>query len=347
MPHRIAAFLLALVALFAPAHALVAYADDGPSPAPSVRPPAGVLHHVQADRDVVAPRPAPTHGPRNEVVVLVGGYQSCSCDNTFAALESELTAAGFDYKRFGQDPDFPYDTYGPIGPSAANLRDEIHELSIKYPAVHIVTHSMGGVVADQAFAQGLTGASVATYISWSAPHNGSATARAIGAVSPIANAISGRRDYTRRVLLHMGWESDSDAARDTAVARPVAPPAGVVRVDIREATDAVVPARDATDPGVYSLVFDDAREGHGGALTDPRVLRATIQTIETRAVPPDDRSPQLKKAAARTSWLFDWLVPIMTAAIAIALALWAFPDRLGGGNLLDRVLGPARRRSRW
>ncbi|MDQ2952558.1 MAG: hypothetical protein M3R54_09875, partial [Chloroflexota bacterium] len=135
--------------------------------------------------------PSAWPAPR-ELVVLVGGYQSCACpdDGTFDALRDRLSGNDrFEVIRFGTDPRFPYDTYGPIGPNARNLRDEIRSASPQYSGVHIVTHSMGGVVADDAFAQGLSrDDGVISYVSWSAPHSGSDAARAIG----LTRVITGR-----------------------------------------------------------------------------------------------------------------------------------------------------------
>src|SRR5689334_5394328 len=114
-----AGLCLGLVLL--PSWALAASADDGssdaPAPAsPSFRPPAGVLRHVDAPTLRVDPPTATTARP--ELVVLVGGYQSCACpdDGTFDQLTTRLIASGFEVKRFGQDPRYPYDTYGRVDP---------------------------------------------------------------------------------------------------------------------------------------------------------------------------------------------------------------------------------------
>src|SRR5258708_7954645 len=75
---------------------LVASADEG-SPAPTgpvsprLRPPSGVLRHVDA------PTATPALGLASnskELVVLVGGYQSCACpdDGTFDPLRARLAA---------------------------------------------------------------------------------------------------------------------------------------------------------------------------------------------------------------------------------------------------------------
>ena len=317
------AALIAVVALtvFAP----VALADDAPAPSPRVRPPDTVLRHVDAATADVTP--APTHDPHGrEVVVLVGGYQSCSCieDNTFDTLRPRLIAAGYDVVRFGQDPRYPYDTFGHIEPSAVNLRDEVRDLGREYDAVHIVTHSMGGVVADQAFASGLSASDgVATYVAWSSPHSGSDAARALGVV----RAVRGDGGLLRDVLLHLGDEPDSHAARDLASVRPVAAPRGVVRLDLREANDLLVTEHDARDPGVTSRVLvGHGPDGHGGILTDPVAIDMTVATIATRRVPPDTRAERLLDAADRESRGLGSVVFVALCVLAVALCLRAFDD---------------------
>src|SRR4051812_42903345 len=93
---------------FLPPAALVASADEGSPVAPTnvgpqIRPPVGVLRHVDTER---APQPsfAPPRTAAKDLVVLVGGYQSCACpdDGTFDALRARLAAdGGFDVVRFG------------------------------------------------------------------------------------------------------------------------------------------------------------------------------------------------------------------------------------------------------
>src|SRR4029079_5024133 len=90
-------------------------------------------------------------------------------------------------------------------------------------------------------------------------------------------------------LLFLQMESDSAAVRDLARARPVPPPPGVTRLDLREAADVLVTARDARDPGVTSRILTRGIEGHGDILKDPEALDQTMRTIETRRGPTEDR----------------------------------------------------------
>src|SRR5258705_12104108 len=144
---RASVFVVAAMSFTLPcmvASTLVASADEGsPTPSgqvdPRIRPPSGVLRHVDA------PTATPAFGTAHrakELVVLVGGYQSCACpdDGTFGHLRERLaTIPDLDVVRFGADPRFPYDTFGAIEPSALNLRDQIRSVSDEYDAVHIVT----------------------------------------------------------------------------------------------------------------------------------------------------------------------------------------------------------------
>ena len=106
-------------------YASLALADDAPTPSARVRAPNSVLRHVDVQTLEVPPTARPdTH--RKQVVILVGGYQSCSCidDHALDLYRDRFISAGYDVVRFGQDPRYPYDTLGHIVPSARALRDE-------------------------------------------------------------------------------------------------------------------------------------------------------------------------------------------------------------------------------
>lgn len=325
MPGRLVATLtVALFLLFAPALALDAYADDGAG-----RPPEAVLRHVDASR-----APATGSAPsRKELVILVGGYQSCSCqdDPMFDSLRKGFEAAGFDVLQFGRDPRFPYDTYGQVATNAAHLRDEIRSLSPRYGAVHVVSHSMGGVVADQAFAAGLSRADgVATYVSLASPHSGSGYARGIELVHAVAGDDGG---LLRSLPLLSGIESSSDAVRDLARTAPVRPPAGVVRLDLREMTDVLVPGYDHADPGVTSRVLTGALEGHGGILDDPAAIDLTLRTMASRRVPPDDRGALLARSAEAGAAGIGSVLLLLTIVGAVVSAGAAVCRRFAPGAL--------------
>jgi hypothetical protein len=339
-PVVVAAMTLALALPLLAAPALVASADEGSPSAPiaaspRVRPPLGVLRHVDAPR-TAAPSATPA---ARELVVLVGGYQSCACpdDGTFDALRERLAGDDhMDVVRFGSDPRFPYDTYGAVAPNARNLRDEIRAASPQYAGVHIVTHSMGGVVADSAFAQGLSrDDGVISYVSLSAPHSGSDAARAIEVTQLLTGAAGGG---LREGLLWLRMEADSPAVRDLARARPSAPPAGVVRLDLREATDLLVTALDAADPGVPSRILTGPVEGHGGILSDPQAIDQTMRTIAERRVPPDERSLALRLAAEHESQRVGDGVFVAVAVLAAVACMTAMLLRGPAPTILGQAL---------
>jgi hypothetical protein len=306
-----------------------------------------MLRPVDEDRVPVAPSPHP-RTPGRELIVLVGGYQSCACpdDRTFEALRGRLAGdERFDVVRFGTDPRFPYDTFGPIATSATNLRDHIRALAPGYDGVHIVTHSMGGVVADQAFANGLSSTDgVVSYVSWAAPHSGSDAARAFVLA---ADASGGGGGPLREGLLWLRMESDSPAVRDLALARPVPPPAGVVRLDLRAGSDALVTARDAEDPGVPSRTLVGGIDGHGGILRDPLALDLTLRTIGERRVPPEERpGAVVALAEAQSNSVGSWILGAicLLAVLALASAFFFLPTQFSYLRALANLLPRAQRR---
>jgi len=305
-----------------------------------------MLRPVDEDRAV-----APTPGPRiagRELIVLVGGYQSCACpdDGTFDALRDRLSGNDrFDIVRFGADPRFPYDTYGPVQPSANNLRDQIRSLAPQYDGVHVVTHSMGGVVADRAFASGLSYSDgVVSYVSWSAPHSGSDAARALLIAGEMSGGVNGP---FRESLLWLRKETESPAMRDLALAGPVPPPPGVVRLDLREASDILVTARDGNDPGVPSRTLIGPLEGHGGILTDPVALDLTLRTISDRRVPPEERPlPVVLAAEQQSEQVGLWVLGAICVLGFLACASAALQSqlRLPYVPALQRLLPRVQRR---
>ncbi|HEV8669521.1 MAG TPA: hypothetical protein VGS01_02160 [Candidatus Limnocylindria bacterium] len=296
----IGAALLALVAL--PALSLVASADEDPPLPPAVagpplRPPLTVLRAV--DRAPAAPATATTDRPKKELIVLVGGYASEDDPHLFDAFRARVARdGGYDVVRFGRELG-TYDTLGAVDANAVQLRDSVRSVSTDYGGVHIVTHSMGGNVADRAFALGLSASDgVTSYVAWAAPHDGAHAAKAAQGWL----AVSGpARDDARAVATTYLREPDSPAVRDMARLRAPAPPPGVVRLDLRLATDGLVSSGDARDPGVPSYVLLPASvaelEGHGGILESKEAFDLTMATIRTKAVPRDERGVALRAAS--------------------------------------------------
>jgi hypothetical protein len=303
----IGATLVAAAAL--PALALVASADEGPplqpvDAGPPLRPPLTVLRAVER---APASSAIATDVPKRELIVLVGGYASEPDDHAFDAFSARVAhEGGYDVVRFGRDVG-SYDTLGAVDANAARLRDTIRSVSADYGGVHIVTHSMGGVVADRAFALGLSSSDgVTTYVAWAAPHDGAHAARAMQSTLTVSGPA---RADTRELTTSLFRDPDTTAVHDLARARAVAPPSGVVRLDLRLATDALVSSADARDPGVTARLLMPATlkelEGHGGILESEEAFDLTLATIKSRAVPPDKRGAALRAATEKVGQATD------------------------------------------
>jgi hypothetical protein len=103
----------------------------------------------------------------------------------------------------------------------------------------------------------------------------------------------------------------------------------VVRLDLRLATDELVSASDARDPGVESRVLLPTTlrdwEGHGGILDNDQALDLTLATIKYKVVPADDRGTVLRTAAQvisdRTSGLVEGLADPVFAGLCMVIIL--------------------------
>lgn len=288
------------IAVLGPGSLAVA-GDDGPPPQRADRPTRTVLRPIEVPD--LAQLAVPVSSAK-EAIVLVAGINSSPQDATFDPLIAQLFGdPRYEIYRFGADPRYPYDALGDLDTNARNLRDEIRAIGATHPAVHIVAHSMGGAVTDRAFSAGLSANDgVATYVALSSPHSGTPVLAATEGVLKLA----GDSALEIRAAFSPAFDPGSDAAHDLARTRPVPPPPGVVRLDLRMSTDWAVTARDATDPGVESrtLVPSDLRgyiDGHGSVTRDPQALRLITSTIADRAIPVDRRSWMTKLAANRQS----------------------------------------------
>lgn len=302
-------FLIALALLSA--RGFTASADDGRPPAPSGagHPPTSSsipLTELRPSQIQIAPVPpvAPEFAPlgeplrapvhTKELVLFVGGYGSRPNDGAFDDLAARFPTDRYEVRRLGDDPRFPYDTYGGVDANAQILTDEIRTVGKNYSAVNIVSHSMGGVVTDRAFANGLSaGDGVRTFVAIAGPHSGADYARAPAFLLPILGPVE---DIVRAVGVAAARDPASDAIRDLATARPIRAPAGVARVDVSLATDGLVNEFDARDPGVPQRVFLPATlreliDGHGGSLVNGQIADLVVETVRTHEVPPDRRDP--------------------------------------------------------
>jgi pimeloyl-ACP methyl ester carboxylesterase len=328
----IGATLLAWVAL--PALALVALADEDPplrpvDAGPPLRPPLTVLRSVER----VPSASAAPNGPQKELIVLVGGYASEEESHVFDAFRARAQAGGYDVVEFGRDVG-TYDTFGAIDASAVQLRDTVRTLSTGYGGVHLVTHSMGGNVADRAFDLGLSSSDgVTTYVAWATPHDGVHAARqAQGWLTASGPAREDTRAFAKALLR----DPDTAAVRDMARLHASAPPPGVVRLDLRLATDGLVSTADARDPGVASRVLlpisPNEVEGHGGILQSEQAFDLTFATIRSRAVPPDERGLALRAAADMLAQTTDLQAQVVFTGICVVCLIG------GIGGLIRRTL---------
>lgn len=304
-----------------------AAADEGP-PAKGelpVRPPATILRPLG-----IGPVLGAAEDQLPECLVTVGGLGSDPTDPKDRPfdrlLEPYLKDPRYRVIPFGTEAGFAYDTRGAVNANAKVLRDQVRAIAPGCAAIHVVAHSMGGLVADRAFARGLSSDQrVATYMPMSAPHNGATLAKAVQHVVAMDADLAGDLRTTASVLgIH---DPDSPAVRDLARRwRPPRPPRGVSAARIYMATDVLVPLWDAASPGWELRVYppDDPTdgEGHGATLRDERVHGLVREAIERRAAPIDDR-PDHERAPSPA-------YALVASGITIALAV----GLLAGGVLL-------------
>ena len=325
------------MALLPASGALTAFADDGrPLPSPAGRPPSPIPFPASELRPTeiqhgTAPSPAGQAGPglgiarQKELVIFVGGYGSQADDGGFDQLAANFDPRRFDVVRFGADPRFRYDTYDSIDRSAAALTDEIRTIGSGYSGVNIVSHSMGGAVVDRAFANGLSAADgVRTDVAIAGPHSGDDFARAPTVILPWLGPV---KEIVRAAGVAVARDPQSAAARDLASTRPVAPPRGVVRLDVSLATDGFVSERNARDPGVPQRVFlpasiGEAVDGHGGSLTNHEIGAVVTETVRSHAIPPDRRDlPTLLLTPIVWPLAAHLWLRLLAAAVALSIGL--------------------------
>jgi len=320
------------VALLPAAGAFPAAGDDGPPHVDSaaVRPSRTTLRPL--DLPELAPKVAPGRSGR-EVVLLVAGIGSSSSDRTWDALIGRLRAdPRYEVRRFGADPEHPYDTVGRLSDNADALTAEVRELATRYGTVHLIAHSMGGAVVDTALARGLSASDgVRTYIALAAPHDGSTAARYAQVVAQMAG--DARPEARAIASIVQGRDIAGPATEDLARLRLGATAAGIARLDLRMASDVAVIERDAAVPGVDARVLlprgaGEWLDGHGAITSDPRALDLVTTTVARRAAPSDMRGVEIAQAA-RTSRIADAVMPwaLGLAAVCLIAACWALRRR--------------------
>ncbi|MGH2378528.1 MAG: esterase/lipase family protein [Candidatus Limnocylindria bacterium] len=276
------ALLLAL-ALPVPAGA------DGGCGAPG-RPACTVLRPLAA----TAPSPVGLGAP--DCVVQIGGLGSTagSTARAFEGLRIDGAAVSV----------LDYDAVGKVAAAAEALRHHVARISPSCDAIHLVAHSMGGVVADRAFSKGLSGAEgIATYLPLASPHNGSSLARELCGVG------DGDPEYAA-LLRHLSSLLDlpdptADGICDLAQVQPPRPPRGVSTARLRLVTDPLVLRRDHAAPyrDVRELLpLEPAEaEGHSGILASAQAREIVRSSIAERSVAADGRGAAYRLAADSAS----------------------------------------------
>lgn len=221
-----------------------------------------------------------------DCVVLIGGLGSTaeSTEIAFAPLVSGLNGASLSVLR--------YDSLGRIATGADALRRHVESLAPSCAAIHLIAHSMGGVVADRAFSMGLSDRErIATYVPLASPHNGSTFARALCGIDRLDGG------YTRLLGLladALGLpDLEDDAICDLARVKGARPPRGVESARLRIVTDPLVTRRDHAAPyrDVRELLPGEAElEGHGAILRSERARALVERAVVDRVVPADERS---------------------------------------------------------
>jgi triacylglycerol lipase len=198
----------------------------------------------------VAATPAPTARP----VMLVHGFGGTTYG--WDALAEELRARGVTVEAI---------SYAPFGRSVEQLAERLAEAVARLLAetgadkVHLVGHSLGGIIIAQALADGFLEGQVDTVVTVAAPFGGSPWAR----LMPIAASVRQLRD-------------GSPLLRRIAVA-PL--PTGVRWVVVTAALDIVVPGRRSLprQAAVHSITVEGV--GHVGLLVDPRVVSSIAAAL--------------------------------------------------------------------
>ena len=263
-----------------------------------------------------------------DCVVHVGGLGS-TVDSTERAF-SGLTIDG------AETSVLEYDALGKIAAAGEALRAHVARISGRCGAIHLVAHSLGGVVADRAFSKGLSAADrVVTYIPLASPHNGSAMARDLCGVG---NVDPDYAELLRQVAALLDVpDPTAEAICDLARVRPPRPPRGVETARLRLVTDPVVLRRDhvAEYFDVRELLpLEDAEiEGHGGILRSTRAREIVRRSIEQRSIAADDRGVDQRVAAEVASHAADRVAS--TAHETVADLVWA-------GAVVSRLAKAAR-----
>lgn len=255
--------------------AAVVAADDGPPRIPLSA--AGRSHPAET----IA---RPVNVGRRELVLFVGGYRSDPADPAFfaplAALFPDMQVGYFGLGGLR------YDTTGPLAANGANLAEEVRRRARldDPPRVHLVGHSLGGLVIDEAIREGLTARDgLSSVVAIAAPHAGST----IASTARTALALAGPAEDEARLILRVVGDTDaSDAAfRDLAVRRAARAPRDVRMVQVTAFADELVFARDTHVAGAERVVASARFPRHGEIVKSSKTQRVTSAVVRGKATP--------------------------------------------------------------
>ena len=228
------------------------------APMAAARPLTRFVGRVTTSTEVTDPTPLPVTPPARAVrpVLLVHGLRGLT--SGWYEVAGALRARGetvvmLSYRPFAQT----------VEEVAERLADTVGTLLDDTGAdkVHLVGHSLGGVVIAQAFADGMLTGQVDTVVTVASPFGGSPWASLLP-VGATVRSLRGGSPLLRRLA--------------------VAPaPEGVSWLAISATSDLIVPGRRSVPPQstVVNLAVDGI--GHRGLLQDPQVVTSIVDALPT------------------------------------------------------------------
>jgi pimeloyl-ACP methyl ester carboxylesterase len=210
--------------------------------------------------DLSADPPQPTTGhttPTGRPVMLVHGWGGTP--SGWSTLTSALRGRGVTVGTI---------SYAPFGTSVEQLARRLARgvagvlSETGADKVHLVGHSLGGIIVAQALADGLLEGQVDTVITIAAPFGGSPWANLL----PVGSAVRSLRD-------------GSKILRRIAVA-PL--PSGVRWVAFTASLDMIAPGRRSVPPHAEAQTIKVEGAGHVGLLTNPQVIDGIVAALPTR-----------------------------------------------------------------
>jgi triacylglycerol lipase len=210
-----------------------------------------------SQRPVPAPSPAASRiASTGRPVVLVHGF--LGTPSGWSALIDALRA---------REVAFDAISYPPFGSSVEKLAERLAARVSNLLAdtgadkVHLVGHSLGGIIIAQAFADGLLADLVDTVFTIAAPFGGSPWANLL----PVGSAVRALRDGSQNLR---------------RIADAPLPP-GVRWVAFTASRDLVAPGRRSIPPQseMQTITIEDA--GHIGLLTNAEVINGIVAALPT------------------------------------------------------------------